>query len=163
MKEPTPYQPPSATLINHDQEIAPFGYAGFWKRVIAFFIDWLIIVLFFAAIGLLFGGPVGAAATPALMIQLESLAGLGGIFVPWLYHAVLESSEQQASFGKLAMNIKVTDVQGQRVTFLRATIRHFGKVLSSMLLLIGYIMILFTARKQGLHDLIASCLVVNRS
>jgi uncharacterized RDD family membrane protein YckC len=56
----------------------------------------------------------------------------------------------------------MTDMAGQRIGFLRATVRHFSKILSSMLFLIGYIMIAFTARKQGLHDLIAACLVVNR-
>jgi uncharacterized RDD family membrane protein YckC len=162
MNDPTPYQPPEAALIQAG-DVAEFGYAGFWKRLIAFVIDWLIIALFFAVLGLLFGGPVGAVATPAVAIQLESVAGFGGLLVPWIYHAVLESSEQQASFGKLAMNIRVTDIEGRRISFLRASVRHFGKILSSLLLLIGYIMIAFTARKQGLHDLIASCLVVNRS
>ncbi|GEQ96830.1 hypothetical protein JCM17844_04670 [Iodidimonas gelatinilytica] len=72
----------------------------------------------------------------------------------------MESSEKQATLGKAAIGIKVTDMNGQRISFLRATGRHFGKILSTIILLIGYVMILFTKRKQGLHDMIAGCLVL---
>lgn len=136
-----------------------FGYAGFWKRLFAFMIDWLILGLIIAAFGILLSG---STEFTGMVENSEGLLELAGILLPWLYYAGMESSEQQATLGKLALNIRVTDMEGRRIGFLRATVRHFAKILSSMLLLIGYIMIAFTAKKQGLHDLIASCLVVNR-
>jgi uncharacterized RDD family membrane protein YckC len=82
--------------------------------------------------------------------------------VGWLYFALMESSARQATFGKSRMNLAVTDEQGQRISFLRATGRHFAKILSAIILLIGFIMVAFDSRKQGLHDKIASTLVVQR-
>ena len=85
---------------------------------------------------------------------------LAVVVVWWLYFALLEASSRQATVGKLAMSIKVTDLSGQRISFGRATGRTFGKFVSSMILMIGYIMAAFTARKQALHDLMAGCLVI---
>ena len=76
----------------------------------------------------------------------------------WIYEAVMESSSRQATLGKMAMGLKVTDEQGRRISFARATGRYFSKIISSFFL-IGYIMVGFTARKQGLHDMIAGTLV----
>lgn len=135
-------------------------YAGFWKRLLAFILDWLVLGLLLMLFGMLVNGSMEITGIYA---RSEGMLELASIILPWLYYAGLESSEQQATFGKLALNIKVTDLQGRRIGFLRASVRHFAKILSSMLLLIGYIMIAFTARKQGLHDLIAGCLVVNRA
>jgi uncharacterized RDD family membrane protein YckC len=104
----------------------------------------------------------GSLEFTGLYAQTDGLFQLSGILLPWLYYAGMESSEHQATLGKLALNIRVTDIEGHRIGFLRATVRHIAKILSGMLLMIGYIMIAFTAKKQGLHDLIAGCLVVNR-
>ncbi|HEY4678350.1 MAG TPA: RDD family protein, partial [Candidatus Angelobacter sp.] len=78
-----------------------------------------------------------------------------------LYFALQESSAHQATVGKRAMNIYVTDLQGRRISFGQATGRHFSRVLSSILA-IGYIMVAFTEKKQGLHDIIAGTLVKRR-
>jgi uncharacterized RDD family membrane protein YckC len=78
----------------------------------------------------------------------------------WLYYALMESSSKQATLGKLALGIVVTDLGGNRVSFGRATGRYFGKIVSGMIMCIGYIMAGFTERKQALHDIMASCLVV---
>jgi uncharacterized RDD family membrane protein YckC len=150
---------PRIELEDIEQAEDFFGYAGFWKRLFAFVIDWLIIGLLLAALGVLVSGSLEFTN---MLNKSEGLLELAGIILPWLYYAGMESSEHQATLGKLALNIKVTDMAGRRIGFLRATVRYFSKILSSMLFLIGYIMIAFTARKQGLHDLIAACLVVNR-
>jgi len=78
----------------------------------------------------------------------------------WIYEAAMESSAKQATLGKMALGLKVTDVEGRRISFARATGRHFAKYISGMILLIGYIMAGFTARKQALHDMIAGTLVI---
>jgi uncharacterized RDD family membrane protein YckC len=72
----------------------------------------------------------------------------------------MESSSKQATLGKMALALKVTDLQGRRISFARATGRHFAKIISGMILLIGYIMAGFTERKQALHDMIAGTLVI---
>ena len=80
----------------------------------------------------------------------------------WLYFALMESSSKQATLGKMALGIIVTDLNGNRLSFGRATGRYFGKIISGAILMIGYIMAGFTEKKQALHDIIAGCLVVNR-
>jgi len=82
------------------------------------------------------------------------------VVLQWLYYALMESSNKQATLGKLALGIIVTDMDGKRLTFGRATGRYFGKILSSLILNIGFLMAAFTEKKQALHDLIASCVVV---
>ncbi len=78
----------------------------------------------------------------------------------WMYFAGMESSDKQATLGKLVIGLVVTDMEGERVSFSKATVRHFSKILSGLFLSFGYIMIAFTEKNQGLHDMIAGCLVV---
>ena len=74
----------------------------------------------------------------------------------------MESSSRQATVGKMATGIVVTDMTGKKISFAKATGRHFAKIISGVILLIGFIMIAFTQKKQGLHDIIADCLVVKK-
>lgn len=73
-----------------------------------------------------------------------------------------ESSPKQATLGKQALGIYVTDLDGNQITFLKATLRYFAKILSTLILFIGYIMVAFTEKRQGLHDMIAGTLVLKR-
>jgi uncharacterized RDD family membrane protein YckC len=134
-------------------------YAGFWKRLAAFILDYVILTAIFiftgAVIGLLIGSPDHAVA--------DNVSGAIGAVIWWLYYAFMESSERQATLGKIAVRIKVVDRQGMRISFLRATGRHFAKLLSTLTLFIGYLMAGFTSRRQALHDMVADCLVVNRA
>ncbi len=147
--------------------VASNTYAGFWLRLIAFLIDSLILL---AATGLLlaifrpFVGLNGLdlihpdISNPDTMRAFgifEVIAGVGA----WLYFALLESSAWKATLGKKIMGLYVTDLHGNRIGFGRATARYFGKILSNLTLLIGYMMAGFTAKKQALHDMIAGCLV----
>jgi len=115
-------------------------------------------------IRMIFGG-LGLAGMMSGVPHL-GLTVLGGgvtiiamIFGSWLYEAFMESSSYQATLGKMIFGMKVTDLNGNRISFERATGRHFAKWLSTMILGIGYIMVGFTERKQGLHDLLAGTLV----
>jgi uncharacterized RDD family membrane protein YckC len=94
------------------------------------------------------------ASSESLLLNLVILI-LGVI-----YFAMFESSAMQGTPGKRAMGLIVTDLQGNRISFLRALGRYFAKILSGLILLIGYIMVAFTERKQGLHDMIAGTLVL---
>jgi len=96
----------------------------------------------------------------APLIGYLLFAGLVLAVAEWLYFALMESSNRMATLGKMAIGIKVTDLNGNRVSFGRATGRYFARILSGMILMIGYIMAGFTQKKQALHDTMASCLVV---
>ena len=85
---------------------------------------------------------------------------LVAVVVTWLYFALMESSARGATVGKLILGLRVVDDQGARISFLRATGRFFAKIISGIILLIGYIMAAFTDRKRALHDIIAGTLVV---
>ena len=83
--------------------------------------------------------------------------------VQWLYYAISESSNWQASPGKLILGLKVVDTNCQKISFARASGRHFAKLLSLLCLGFGYLMPLFTERKQALHDLVANCVIVKNN
>ncbi len=134
-------------------------HAEFSKRLIAMLIDYLIV---FGLYSLFFAG---ASRASGLAYNELSTAALAGIFsgqgmVFLLYHAVLESSRHQATWGKRLMKIVVTDREGERIMFGRAFIRTLGKYLSGAILFIGYAMALFTQERQALHDLLAGTLVL---
>lgn len=85
-----------------------------------------------------------------------------GLMAGWIYYALMESSGWQATLGKKVLGLKVTDLAGNRISFARASGRFFGKILSGMLLLVGFMMAGFTERKQALHDILAGCLVLRQ-
>ncbi len=129
-------------------------YAGFLRRLVAYLIDGVIFYAVFFIVGFVLGALLGASQEIQVFISLIS------IVIAWLYFAMMESSDKQATFGKMAIGIKVTDMSGRRISFGRATGRYFAKIVSGIILLIGYIMVAFTAKKQGLHDMMAGTLVV---
>jgi len=130
-------------------------YAGFWMRLAAYLVDYGIqLGAGIALTALLVALPTGVDTEGAAFLAFISLV------MPWLYSALLESSARQATVGKRVLGIKVTGMDGQRISFGRATGRFFAMILSGLALCIGYVMIAFTARRQGLHDLIAGTLVV---
>lgn len=128
-------------------------YASFWARFAASFLDGLIIgIPFFIAKIMIFSSIFENSWT---FIMFKTIVG-------WLYCAGMESSNRQATFGKMALELKVTDLMGSRISFGKATARHFGKWLSAIILFIGYLMVVWTEKKQALHDQIAGTLVVSK-
>ncbi|OWY18211.1 hypothetical protein B6N25_16495 [Sphingobacteriales bacterium TSM_CSS] len=115
-------------------------YADAGKRIIAFMIDWVFLMLLLRLFG------------------WQSASWNWVIW--WLYFALMESSDRQATIGKRMMGLKVTDLKGRKLTFGKASGRFFAKILSWMTLLIGFFMAFFTEKRQALHDLITGCLVV---
>jgi uncharacterized RDD family membrane protein YckC len=138
-----------------------FVYAGFWLRFTALILDALILGV---GLGILVGIlRVLAYTMPgAASDVVGTIAYLGGHASVWIYFAATESSPWQATLGKRAVGLKVTSMQGERITFGRATGRHFAKFLSAMMVYVGFMMAGWTQRKQGLHDIVASTLVVRR-
>jgi uncharacterized RDD family membrane protein YckC len=145
---------------------AAVQHAGFWKRFAASLIDGLIIgAIQFVLMGVGVIDNSGLRAGPGheefdrSISQLFVLCGVMFV-VQILYFAIMESTSKQATLGKMVLGIVVTDVEGNRISFGRAIGRNLGKIISTIMLLIGYLMIAFTAKKQGAHDMMAGCLVV---
>ena len=124
-----------------DETEVELEYAGFWTRFLAAFIDGLILII------------------PSTVINLI-LPLLGSMLASWLYSALQESGANQATVGKRAMGIMVVDLDGEPISFGQATGRHFGKLVSSAILLIGFFIQPFTEKKQVLHEIMAGTLVV---
>lgn len=144
-------------------------YAGFWKRVAASLLD---AILLGAGVSII-AGITGLNHSDMQDIYTygdHAMRGYSGhnpvssllIVVSWLYAALMESSAHQATVGKMALGIKVTDEEGRRISFGRATGRHFAKIISAIILAIGFLMVAFTEKKQGLHDKMADTLVVKK-
>jgi len=145
------WAPPQAPLRVEGNTLAGTGgwtdlpagaaiHAGFWRRVAARILDALILWI------------------PSMVLGF--LPFIGPIIAAWLYFSLMECSSWQATLGKRAMGIKVTDEHGGRISFGRATGRYFAGFLSYIILLVGYMMAGWTGRKQALHDMIASTFVV---
>ena len=94
--------------------------------------------------------------------EIEIVVNIMSIVTWWLYSAVFESSNFMATPGKMALGIVVTDYQNQKISFAQASGRHFGKIISGIIIGIGFIMAAFTEKKQGLHDIMSGTLIVNK-
>ncbi len=137
------------------------NYAGLWRRFFAFLIDdvllsgaifatlWMVVshLSFFT---MLYGH-----------LSFFTILYLLVIF-RWIYFAGMESSQKQATIGKMVLGVIVTDLKGNRIDFGRATVRYFSKILSQALFYGGYAMVLVTEKKQGMHDKIADTLVLTK-
>ena len=140
---------------------APHGYAGFWKRVAALLVDSVILKLMTCGTVFALDFIYATFYQPAKGVAFTMLAV--DTTICWLYFTLFESSPVQTTPGKMAVGIRVTDMDGNRASFARASARYFGKFLSFLPFLAGLIMVDFTRKKQGLHDIMAGCLVVNKS
>lgn len=144
-------------------------YAGFLRRLLAVLIDgilWAIYTILFSL-----GVYIGISSllyhiASGYINSFENIAAESLPLIPiitlWTYFTIMESSKAQATIGKMATRIKVTDLHYSRINFVRANIRFWSKVLSIAILPIGITVALFTNRKQALHDLIAGSLVINK-
>ncbi len=168
--------------------VAPYQagppFAGFWLRFVAYLIDGVILGIPMGIICFLIFGIMGGAAIWTSKLQPDQdpqvamahfmtlFSGLLGFFfvvflvaisINWLYFAYMESSERQATLGKIVMNLRVTDANGNRLSFGHASGRYFAKLVTGLVpLAIGWIMAGFTEKKQALHDFIAGTLVYRK-
>ena len=130
-------------LYNYEHFLRIFGFGIPWYRI-ADAIEYADILYF-------------------LLYRLSFILSLPFLLMfSWCYYAGLESSPIQATFGKYAVGLYVTDNKGDRISFGRATARHFSKIISNIVLLLGYLLAGWTSKKQALHDLISDCLVLKR-
>lgn len=108
------------------------------------------------------GDPGASEALAAAAVGATFIIIIVMMIAVWLYFALMESSGKGATLGKRALGIKVTGLNGNRISFGKATGRFFGKMIFGVILYIGFIMAGFTEKKQALQDIVAGCLVVNK-
>jgi len=145
-------------------------YAEFMPRVGAALLDGLFLMLVgcipVGAIAFAGGfalAAAGAAPDSPILILVQVFAQAVGLLVAAAYFILLESSQKQGTWGKQIMGIRVTDLEGRRVTIGRATARFFAKYfLSNCTCGIAFLMPLFTEKKQTLHDMISGCLALKQ-
>jgi uncharacterized RDD family membrane protein YckC len=153
-------------------------YASFGSRLGAWLIDaviiWCVNIVVVAPIMTVMGFGIASQVSDGEMSEEETIgmvgtliAGIGSAIlitfaISLLYFAIMESSKSQATLGKMAVGIKVTDMEGNRISFSKAFLRSIGKIISNMVMYIGYLMAAFTEKRQGLHDLIANTLVIKK-
>jgi uncharacterized RDD family membrane protein YckC len=166
-----------------DQDLAPINYGSFLRRFAATFIDglvfsgvFLLILALTGGVGKIIaiaddlkedGGDVSEASAALLTTFVGAIIGI--VIIQWLYFAYFESSEKQGTLGKQAMSLIVTDLNGERLTFGKASMRHFARTLPTIIPYIGGIFSLadylcqpFTEKKQTLHDMMAGTLVLKQ-
>jgi uncharacterized RDD family membrane protein YckC len=163
------YAPPPPAYV----PAAASPYGGFWIRLLAHIIDHIVvsviagplyfILIFPSVMRIMNEAEQNGEPSPEVV---ASIVGSMAIFIAivffgqWLYEALLTSSSWQGTIGKRVLRLKVTDENGNRIGFGRSTGRFFAKIISGLIMWIGFIMIGFTDKKRGLHDMIAGTLVM---
>lgn len=172
-----------------NEVVETYEYGGFWSRFVAFLIDSLIIgipigiITIIIVVLMVSGSPLmvelmndptmldyereltdeEAMMFFGLFLGISLFCSLGALIISWLYYAVFHSSKWQGTLGYKLLGLKVIDLNGQRISFWRATGRFFAKSFLSGILLIGYIIAAFTDKKQALHDMIARTIVIKNN
>ena len=166
----TRYTPTGAMLV------VPSPYAGFWLRFLAYIIDGIVLSIIFGVVIMVVIAAIGVGYLRTIIEGIRAgsdefaFTVMGDIFVAiafivlasWIYHAWMESSQYQATLGKMALGLIVTDLNDRPISFGRASGRFFARIFSRLIFDIGYIMAGFTEKKQALHDMIAGCLVLRK-
>jgi uncharacterized RDD family membrane protein YckC len=178
---PTPniYAPPQAPLHTAAATVTAFDYAGFWQRFGAWIIDLIILTIPSMIAAYMLGGveaythfinqfQSNADMTKALHDYVEATESstVASIVITYIYYTLFEASKWQATPGKLALRLRVTDLDGKRISFARSAARNVVRLMSlvfGLIPLICYLAVAWTQRKQGLHDMMASTLVLNGS
>lgn len=152
------------------EEVIELPYASFLSRLAAFIVDYLLVTLILSILISIFM-PAGFAIEGPEVVEyneeyVRNLTEAAGPFmivfyiVWWLYNAILHASRWQATLGKRAVGIIVTDLEGNRISFGKATIRFAGKLISTFIFFLGYLTAAFTSRRQALHDMIGGTVVL---
>jgi uncharacterized RDD family membrane protein YckC len=119
-------------------------YGGFFRRLLALIIDACILII-------------------PCMLAAHIIPFIGAVAVAIMYYPVFDSSPVQATPGRFIMGLRVTQENGERLNFARALIRHLMAYVSGFLLCLGYLMQLFTDKRQTLHDIVAGAIVLREA
>lgn len=137
-------------------EVVSFNrYSGFFRRLLATFIDWIFIGFLYGILSI----PLHLSFYDGEDIHFYPIIGTG--LFTLLYYVFLESSAWQATIGKKLLNMKVVDENFQRISPMKALVRYFASWLSRVIMFLGYLWVLFDSKKQSWHDKIAGTYVIN--
>jgi uncharacterized RDD family membrane protein YckC len=132
------------------------AYGGFWIRFAATVVDMVVLLIPTLLVSFLFQ----ATNRELEKTELQFWDIIWSIMIWWVYTAAFLASSWQATIGKKVCGLRVVDYDGRRITYGRATSRFFSSLLSSVILFVGFFMIVWTRRRQGLHDFMAKTLVI---
>lgn len=167
----SPYSAPAAAgATGHAQPVmgGEVVYAGFWKRVAAYMIDYFVLVIPGSIIGAILGVVLGASmgaigsGESAIEVVAQLSSALINFAIGMAYYTWFHASKGGATLGKMAVGIKVVRSNGERISFLRGVGRYFALFVSTLTLCIGFLMAGFTERKRALHDMLCDTLVVDK-
>lgn len=157
------WQPPKSDVLSSAGVLEDGGYAGFWERLAALFLDgivlWIISMVVNFGLGLALGiaaGASGGGMSPAIMLVFS----VSPLLIAAIYFVSMESGERGATFGKRWLKLRVVNTGGERIGVGRALLRYVAHALSDITLLIGYLIQPFTGKKQALHDMVSGTMVV---
>jgi uncharacterized RDD family membrane protein YckC len=160
----------SAAVLQVNQ--APVKYAGFWRRLTAYFVDSIVLSILYIIVILALGFAInifrefvlGQAPTQEFETSglVSWLAGIAMFLVPAII-IIMFWKKYGATPGKMLLGCKIVDATTfQKLSYKQCIIRLIGYYLSAIILFIGYITIIFSKRKQGLHDKLANTIVIKR-
>jgi len=161
----SPYTAPAATTgyastaVVSGQDVV---YAGFWKRYAAYFIDYILLTVVTLPLSMIINVMGVSSGNEGVQVALTLVVMLLSMVISIGYYAGFHASRGGATLGKMAVGIKVVRGNGERISFLRAFCRYLATIVSSLILMIGFIMAAFTERKQALHDMMCDTLVVDK-
>ena len=161
---------------NKSTQLSTITYAGFRKRFFAFLIDFFITWVISIIIGViilacLYFSPLQMYIRDDFDGSITLISVISIVLVQWLYFSIMESSSSQATLGKNALGIKVTDLQGNKISFLKAFTRTFIKLITilpgpmfpfTIITIIVYFSVALTEKKQGLHDKMTECVIIDK-
>lgn len=161
----SPYTAPAAATgyanaaVVNGQDVV---YAGFWKRYAAYFIDYILLTVVTLPLSMIINLAGAGSGNESVQVALTLVVMLLSMVISIGYYAGFHASRGGATLGKMAVGIKVVRGNGERISFLRAFCRYLATIVSSLILMIGFIMAAFTERKQALHDMMCDTLVVDK-
>ncbi|MER2176951.1 MAG: RDD family protein [Stenotrophomonas maltophilia] len=161
----SPYTAPAAatghagSAVVNGQDVV---YAGFWKRYAAYFIDYVLLTVVTLPLSMIINVMGASSGNEGVQVALTLVVMLLSLIISIGYYAGFHASRGGATLGKMAVGIKVVRGNGERISFLRAFCRYLATIVSSLILMIGFIMAAFTERKQALHDMMCDTLVVDK-
>ena len=151
--------------IKEGVAVSEVQYAGFWIRAGAKMIDWLILMIPQFIFNMVIMGSVnmqpGNPEQLAVMSGRIILSFVLQLLVPLIYTTWF-LGKFSATPGKMACGLKFITAENEKISYLRAFGRHFGDLLSGIILAIGYLMVAFNSEKKALHDIICNTRVIKR-
>jgi uncharacterized RDD family membrane protein YckC len=154
-------------ILDDQQQDQKLNYAGFWIRVGAYLVDAVVLMVVQLLLLIPSGIEMGSLLTQGMgsegMPTSFWISYFAMVAFGILYFVLMESSKYQGTLGKLAFGLKVGNDDGSKISFLQALGRYFAKIVSALILLIGFIMVAFDKKKQGLHDKMANTFVYTKN